>query len=294
METTPQKEKLIQQDYLHKKLLIQGKIGIWGGLHIGGSNTAMDIGGLNAEVVRDPATGEPYIPGSSLKGKLRSLLETWYGHIGSESMNNAVKNGPCVHPDAPSARLFGYIKSSNGRNKEDSRATKANPATTRDTESEPEQKASRLIVRDAYLMNAHEIGEKTDLLYTQSKTEVVIDRITAGAMPRTMERVPRLAIFHFEMIVNILESEKEQEANFLLDLWCAMSLLQDDYLGGKGSRGSGQVDIWVTNITERPRSWYRNQTDENRKYLDNCKLPLELQNFSHPFEEYEISKGSAQ
>ena len=83
--------------------------------------------------------------------------------------------------------------------------------------------------------------DNTDLPYTESKTEVAIDRITAKANPRTFERVPAGAQFKLNMVLNIFEGENEQRLKETLKL--AIRLLQDDYLGGHGSRGYGQVEI---------------------------------------------------
>jgi CRISPR-associated protein Csm3 len=60
---------------ISKKIFIRGTITALTGLHIGGSSVAMSIGGADKVVVRNPLTNEPYIPGSSLRGKMRSLLE---------------------------------------------------------------------------------------------------------------------------------------------------------------------------------------------------------------------------
>lgn len=81
--------------------------------------------------------------------------------------------------------------------------------------------------------------KNTDLPYTESKTEVTIDRITAKAMPRTIERVPAGVSFNVNMVINIFDGE--DESKLLKTLNDAMALLEDDYLGGNGSRGYGQV-----------------------------------------------------
>lgn len=229
---------------LLKKIVIRGSILTHGGLHIGGTNTGMDIGGVKAFVIREPLTNQPYIPGSSLKGKMRSLLEVYTGKVGTKPMTKDVQNGPCVDPGAPSAQLFGYITQNASKNKSDS--------------EKQGQQPSRIIVRDAFLRNAQQVATRTDLNFTELKTEVVIDRITSKANPRTMERVPHQSMFGFEIVLNIFAHEADKEAEFLNNLWVAMRLLQDDYLGGKGSRGCGQIDICVESIEERTRDWYLN------------------------------------
>lgn len=211
---------------LVKKLIITGKIEAITGIAIGGTNAAMSIGGVDKGVVRNPVTNEPYIPGSSLKGKMRSLIELRDGTLGSESMG-AVKNGPTNDQKHRSARLFG------------------NAAKRLDEKQCP----SRIVVRDAYLSEEQIIGgqiidkdeffKNTDLPYTEVKTEVVIDRITSRAMPRQLERIPAGSRFDFEMTLNIYDTDKEQE--LIEDVFSGMQLLQNDYIGGSGSRGSGQI-----------------------------------------------------
>ena len=125
--------------------------------------------------------------------------------------------------------------------------------------------ASRLIVRDAVMATQNDdenelkiFGLKrydipdfsnTDLPFTESKTEVNIDRITAKANPRTFERVPAGAFFKLEMILNIFEGEDENSLRGTLNQ--GITLLHDDYLGGNGSRGYGQVGIKIIKEDEK-------------------------------------------
>lgn len=110
---------------------------------------------------------------------------------------------------------------------------------------EKEGHPSRLIVRDAELINGDEIMN-TDLPYTESKTEVAINRITAKATPRTFERVPAGAKFKLNMVLNIFDDDNEESLKQTLEQ--AVKLLEDDYLGGCGSRGYGHVKFkdWET------------------------------------------------
>lgn len=197
---------------LKKKIVYTGVITLKTGLHIGGTNASLNIGGPDKFVVRNPLTNIPYIPGSSLKGKMRSLIEIYYGCVNVNSKGNA---GPSEDPTSVSGALFG--------------------TATGDGNNRP----SRLIVRDAELdVNACDFSN-TDLPYTESKTEVAIDRITAKANPRTFERVPAGAKFNLNMVLNIFEGEDEEKLKNTLTK--AIELLEDDYLGGHGSRGYGQV-----------------------------------------------------
>ncbi len=222
---------------LNKKIIIKGKIIAVTGLAIGGSNAAMGIGGVDKAVVRNPTNQQPYIPGSSLKGKMRSLLEIKYGFIGNKAMGQ-VSNGPSEDNAHSSTKLFGN-------------------AAGRKEQKEQVQRPSRIVVRDAFLEQNQvdtDYFKNTELLYTETKTEVVIDRITSRAMPRQMERVPAGARFDFEMVLNIFE--KEDEAQLVKDLFTAIKLVQDDYLGGSGSRGSGQVRFEMTHVYERTTQYY--------------------------------------
>lgn len=202
---------------LQKKVIYTGTIILKTGLHIGGTNAALNIGGPDKFVVRNPINNIPYIPGSSLKGKMRSLVEIY---------NGETNNGkPTNNPNHRAGALFGV----SGDNEQ--------------------SHASRLIVRDAELdIHACDFSN-TDLPYTESKTEVAIDRVTAKANPRTFERVPAGAQFKLNMVLNIFEGEDEAALKETLNQ--AMELLKDDYLGGHGSRGYGQVEIKIESEKEK-------------------------------------------
>jgi CRISPR-associated protein Csm3 len=236
---------------LLKKVIITGQIKAETGLAIGGSNTAMGIGGVDKGVIRNLVTNQPYIPGSSLKGKMRSLLEMTYGEIGDKPMG-VVKNGPTEKDEHKAARLFGTASGTDHKDAKEKGAY---------------QHASRVIVRDAYLSKEQDGGKsidaffkQTDLLYTEVKTEVVIDRITSKAMPRQMERVPAGAHFDFEIVLNIFGDENE--AQLMKDVFASLQLVQNDYIGGSGSRGSGQVSFIVNSVKERSSAFYLSTADE--------------------------------
>lgn len=230
---------------LLKKIIITGKIEALSGLVIGGSNTAMGIGGPDKLVIRNPITEEPYIPGSSLKGKMRSLLEITYGNIKIVNMGK-VKFGPSDDPNLATTVLFGSARTDN------------------------DQRPSRIIFRDGRLLNGEEFGNKTDLPFTESKTEVVIDRVTSTAMPRTIERVPAGAQFELSIVINIFEGDKKGE-NELLELTMrGLQLIQDDYIGGGGSRGSGRVKFKLESIVERGAAYY--QTGDSNSQIQRSNL----------------------
>jgi len=227
------------------KYFIKGEILVKTGLHVGGSKTALDIGGIDTNVIKT-ANGVPYIPGSSLKGKLRSMLAREYG-------KDDVKN------DEPIVKeIFGEAPSSSGENKKDGKIT-------------------RLIVRDAFLKNREEMLNKEgdfkdlELDYTEGKWENSINRKTGTAgSPRQIERVPAGAIFEFELIYDVYDDKDEnnnelKKVAHIKEIKKAMRLLQDDYLGGSGSRGYGQIKFQNIKTGEK--------TIEN--YKENSELQLE-------------------
>lgn len=222
---------------LEKKYIIKGVIKAKTGLHIGGTSSGMSIGSADSTVIKHPITDEPFIPGSSLKGKMRSLTELTHGTIGNTKMG-AVEYGPTEDDNSIAGRLFGT----------------ANQTKT--------QHPSRIVVRDSVLTDK---GKKfLSNAFTEVKTEVVIDRITSKAMPRQIERVVSGAEFTLNLVYNKFKEEKD-----LIDhVFTALSLVQDDYVGGHGSRGSGQVEFEITDIIERT---YQNGEVKEKPRLDDFK-----------------------
>ncbi|HOV36383.1 MAG TPA: type III-A CRISPR-associated RAMP protein Csm3 [Dysgonamonadaceae bacterium] len=206
---------------LKKKIVYDCTITLKTGLHIGGTNAALNIGGPDKFVVRNPLDNIPYIPGSSLKGKLRSLVELKNGCF-SEKNGNFLAS---TDPNSLSGALFGVSSDS--------------------AQSHP----SRIIIRDAKLDETSVDLNKTEMPYTESKTEVAIDRVTAKANPRTFERVPAGARFNLSMVLNVFDDDDENKLRKTLKQ--AIDLLQDDYLGGQGSRGYGQVEIKINEEVEK-------------------------------------------
>jgi len=226
---------------LLKKIEITGIITLKTGLHIGGTNSSMQIGGIDKGVIRNPITNQPFIPGSSLKGKMRTLFEVSTGKTGPK-VGKDVNNGPSQ--EGESADLFG--NSSGGLT----------------------QKASRLIVRDCEMTNAKEVLEKTEMPYTEGKTEVVIDRITSAASPRQIERVPAGAKFSLNMVLNIWEQDNNEKQLFE-NLFKSLELLRDDYLGGSGSRGYGQISVEIEKMCEKSSDVYYGISDAKAVEITN-------------------------
>ncbi len=235
---------------LKKKIFIRGKLRTITGLHIGGSDQSLSIGGVDNVVVRDPITSMPYVPGSSIKGKMRTLVEKLHGLIDKE--------GKVYQPDekAPEeGKLLGKVFGVSAQSKLD----------------EP----TRLIVRDAMLTeeSAKELERlETDLPYTEVKTEVTINRLTSAANPRQMERVPAGAEFAFEMVLNIYQGDDEKE--LLKMVFEGMELLQDDFLGGSGTRGYGKIKLFVDNLHYKDVNTYKELQPE-KEYAE-VKIPEAL------------------
>ena len=198
---------------------ITGQIKVITGLRIGASPESMEISGLDNPIIRNPVNDEPYIPGSSLKGKLRSLIEWYLGEV--PPTGEPSKDG-CV------ARVFGI------------------PAS-RDAKVGP----TRLIVRDATLSEEDRKRFQSGEPITEIKTENSINRLTAMANPRPLERVVPGVKFDFEMIYRIFSLPEENDngqtdrENLEKVLLPAMALLEKDYLGSSGSRGCGKIQFIV-------------------------------------------------
>jgi len=237
------------------KIIIRGKIYCKTGLHIGAARENLEIGGLDAPVLRDPISREPYIPGSSLKGKMRSLLERKEKKQFSRYGGQDVWRHECTDPKCCVCRLFGATGGREGDNL---------PA--------------RIAVRDCYLTKDSKTDLEridTGLQFTEWKFENSLDRITAASNPRQLERVPRGAKFSFEIIYNVEVSDNteiEEDLNNILDM---LSLLEDDYLGGHGSRGYGKVKFEIESLEGKKIDFYTAKTKEE---IEKTLISPELKN----------------
>ena len=231
------------------KLIIEGELQCETGLHIGAGKGSLEIGGADNPVVKD-AFGMPYIPGSSLRGKLRSLLEQATGAaIPSELVYLSKRKGQEVRihqsdrPDDEICLLFGRnpgrMEKFGGDALDNANATPA-----------------RLSVFDAPLIAdsiTAQMRENLDDELTEVKSENAIDRITSQANPRTLERVPAGARFRIRMVLDVMCEADNVLPPRLLE---AMRLLEDDSLGGGGSRGSGRVRFSSLKLGWRNRAFY--------------------------------------
>ncbi len=202
-----------QQNALKGKIDIRASLKVESGLHIGGSSDFAPIGAVDSPFIRDALTKEPIIPGSSLKGKIRTLL--------ARSMSKTYLLNKIEDDDEKIARLFG----SASRNNEGCRPSRLQFFDLR-LKRESLDSLSSLDL-DTY------IGE--------IKWENTIDRISATANPRQIERVPAGAEFAFRLVYNV-EDERQLDEDMKM-LQEGLFLLQMDYLGGHGSRGYGRVSL---------------------------------------------------
>jgi CRISPR-associated protein Csm3 len=207
---------------------IKGQIELVSGLHIGSGNTEMHIGGTDNPVIKNPVTNEPYIPGSSLKGKMRSLLEWRAGVVGvAEGKPLGFKhlrklNGDGAEQGRVILRLFGGAPEGTGS--DDTLISEIGP--------------TRLAFWDCGLdpIWVEAMGEK-NLLLTETKMENMIDRIRGVAEhPRNTERVPASARFEFRLTVKVIDGEE-----LLDDILRGLRLLELTGIGGSGSRGYGKL-----------------------------------------------------
>ncbi len=203
----------------------------------------MSIGGIDNNIIKTNGKEQtPFIPGSSLKGKLRSMLAKMEGSMNVKDDTDRIKD------------IFGH----SGDNKDDGEETK--------------NTTTRLLVRDAGIDKEHFIDnfptlakDPDNIKFTEVKTENVIDRKTGSAEhPRQIERVPAGAIFKFEMIYDVYDDEKMNEHLNLLQT--AINLLEFDYLGGSGSRGYGKIKFKGVNA-----DYFKIENDKFNKEADTEK-----------------------
>lgn len=187
------------------KLVIEGTIVLKTGMHIGGSSDFSAIGAIDSPVVRDTLTRLPLIPGSSLKGKMRYLL--------AKELNNGILLNEPNNDQDEILRLFGSSEKDKIRR-------------------------ARLKFNDIKLSNLAEL-KTFNVSSTEVKFENTIDRKTAVANPRQIERVIAGSKFDFEIFYN-LDDIKEVEKDFE-NIKQGFDLLEFDYLGGHGTRGSGRI-----------------------------------------------------
>lgn len=247
METKEAQTASIQ---LQGKIFLQGTIRAVTGLHIGGNSDDLEIGGIDNPIIRNAFNRQPYIPGSSLRGKMRGLLDRHFNNTLNKRVGRDVYVHECETPNdynvCPVCQVFGVA-----------------PIRQLSGETMP----TRLIVRDTFLSDdSLEVLNRadTDTDFTEIKTEVAIDRITSAATPRQQERVLAGTTFGpFQMIQSFYTQDQsnpnaqlENEIQLFDTVLKGMELLADDYLGGSGSRGSGQIAFEDLKLTFKSRQCY--------------------------------------
>lgn len=215
---------------LAENIIIEGEIITKTGLHIGGNKDTLHIGGLDLPIIKDSATGKPIIPGSSLKGRMRSLIEYSRGkydlYRGEGHPHGSREK--CTDSNCPICVVFGSIK---------------NPNTY----------FTRLIVRDS-------IAIDDDSVDTELKMENYIDRLSGKAgSPRTLERVPTNTKFKLELVYSIFDENKDREN--LRIIFESLALVEDTYLGGHGSRGYGKVEFKLNRIRRKKAETYKSANE---------------------------------
>lgn len=197
---------------------LNGIITVVTGLHIGAGNDTVEIGGLDNPIIRNPLTHEPYIPGSSLRGKMRFLAEWDSGKV--KEKEDGKPHG-CCDPKCKICKVFGTIERTHGL-----------------------RGPTRLIVRDAMISESFEFDHQS---MVETKISTAIDRHTGAALGsslRNMERVAPGVQFSFEMIYRVFDLQGDNghtdRENFSVVLR-AIQLVENDTLGGCGSRGCGKV-----------------------------------------------------
>lgn len=197
---------------------LNGTIRLLSGLHIGGGDDTMKIGGIDNQVIKDPNSGDPYIPGSSLKGKMRSLLE-WNGKmvgVGDGKPFGSDLLDKLADQDKPNAinliKVFG------------------------DSSAKNSYGITRITVGDCKLIRKD--GEIT----SEAKYENTINRQNGtAANPRQTERVPAGVEFEFDIKLKVLDGDDTDALKKMVEK--GLNLVQNDYLGGSGSRGYGRVEF---------------------------------------------------
>ncbi len=282
----------------------QGKIKLLTGMHIGAAADSVEIGGIDHPVIRHPISEEPFIPGSSLKGKMRHLLEKIQAaedpkfefnrevqkillHVTDDIDDYVDKKGNeqkgALNDQV--CRLFG----SSGTSYDGKKEKKNNPNAEIDIKasSKGDNYPGRIIVRDAKLSDTDLLKKSPEdsLLITEAKMENAIDRITAAAVPRTIERVPAGAEFDFEIVyraeaefsnnsseAHILNGETDKFRMDLKNIFTLFKSIEKDGLGGSISRGYGQVQFHLQNV------FYENVAGEKEDLLKD-ELDAQKANF---------------
>lgn len=210
---------------LKEYIEIQGAIVLKEGLRVGGTKEAVGIGETDNPIIRHPITRKPYIPGSSIKGKIRSLLEQKYSEVSQKT------GRPCDCGSCFICSLFGCGSPSKG--------------------NEP----SRLIFRDANLVieSEKELEDALPGSFVEIKTEIAMDRNkgrTITGSLRQQERIPAGAKFGFAFTFRLFDEDNAKRKEYFAKLSDAFEMIEKDYVGGGGTRGYGQVEFLTADLSK--------------------------------------------
>jgi len=256
---------------------ITGEIEALTGLHIGGTADSIDKGGIDNPVIKNPVTNEPYIPGSSLRGRMRSLLEK--------------KTAKALNPMTNKKDIWMEIYET------EKEALESEVCRVFGNSASEKSVPSILIVRDALLSKRknddyrREDYIKNGLPVTEAKMEIAVDRITAHALPRTIERVPAGARFEFEIVYKVqtyengkfeatstdygTKSDDKLRADLKNILWALEQIEIHDGLGGNTSRGHGQVRICINKLEDINFLKQETQDSKGESPEDEVKIAAE-------------------
>jgi len=262
------------------KYIITGKIICETGLHLGGIQEGIEIGGVENIVIRDAITDFPYIPGSSLKGKLRHLLEWELNKVFKDEKGEYPAHSCENNPEVIELKLKGKGLQGEEKKKNEQEIEKKLTSSISNcaickifgSSATAGGTPTRLIVRDAFptgYENAENPPENSTVwkwkqwlgenIYTEIKMENTIDRVTSEANPRHMERVPAGSEFVFEMIFDIYRNEDKE---LLKSVFAAMHLLENSAIGGSGSRGYGKIKFADLKLSFRSKGYYLGEASE--------------------------------
>lgn len=194
---------------MYTKIRITGKITVKTGMHIGGSSAYAAIGAVDSPIIKDVRTNLPMLPGSSFKGKMRSLLAREYNTDAAEKPDD---------DDSRLTRLFGSARKN-------------------------AVKRSRILVSDMIMENADELRKQGIESITEVKFENSINRLTAVANPRQIERAVRDTVFPMDLIYEVENGKEDEVTEDMETIAEGLRLLQYDYIGGNGSRGYGRISV---------------------------------------------------
>ncbi|MEM3924171.1 MAG: type III-A CRISPR-associated RAMP protein Csm3 [Zestosphaera sp.] len=202
----------------------------------------------------------PYVPGSSIKGRLRALLEIatnqklyttdkkiWQYTRSLEAMgiDEFIKD---IRERNPISELFGWAAANFKQTVDELKKEKS----MGDQQAEEEAykafqllSITRLLFSDFY--PAPDYVKKTGITsvadFLEDKPENRIDRVTAAADPREVVRVRPGVVF--EGVVNMLlfDHDKDMISKYLETFVRGLELLEATYLGSSGSRGYGRIEF---------------------------------------------------